>query len=66
MTTIRITTFIYAEVADDDEGQELCNALDLGLENRIDGLPVGEMLGVTVDHYDKPSQEELVEAGMTE
>lgn len=63
---IKITTFIYAEVADHDEGQELCNALSLGLENRIDGLPVGEMVGVSVDTYSAPTDEELVDAGMVE
>ena len=63
---IKVITHIIIDVTDEDQAEEASTQLDLGLDNALEGFPVGEIVSCEVDTYQAVTAEEAEEKGWTE
>ena len=63
---IKVITHVILEVDDEEQAEEACNKLDMGLDGALSGFPVGELVSAEVDTYKKVTDEEAEEKGWVE
>ena len=63
---IKVMTWIYLDVEDEEQGQEACVVINRGLEGQMRGFPEGEILDVDVDHFEEVSDAEIDQRGLRE
>lgn len=63
---IKIITHIIVEVDNEDQAEEACSKLDMGIDNALQGFPVGELVAAEVDTYEAVTADEAEEKGWVE
>lgn len=57
---------IGIDVGSQDQAEEACHTLDLGLETQLGAFPNGEIVGANVSHFTIATEQEIDEKGWSE
>lgn len=62
----KIKTDIFIDLDNDEQAEDACTNISLGLAENMQNFPVGNVIQVDVDRWEKLEEQEVQELGLAE